>query len=445
MAITLEYFALKYSCLHQLTGEQFARQFPDSNIAKNFKCGKTKCAYISKFGLAPHFKQLLSKKVSTDDYVLLFDESLNAKTQTKQCDFHVRLWEGDSVASRYFDSLFMGHATAADLKEVFHKSTDELPKAQLLQISMDGPNVNCIFYSKVETSFQNDLGFSLINLGSCGLHIVHNAFQKGVEVTDWQVNSLLKALHQLLKDTPARRDDYAEAIGTEDGPMPLKFCKTRWVENRIVLERALEVLPDMAKYIKAVEMKKFPDPKTKSFDVIKEAVHDPLTTAKMNFVLSVAKEVTPFLTKYQCDKPMVAFLATDLFILLKNLMSRFVKVDILKEVKSIDKLLQVQVNKSSNHVDCSKVNVGFVAERIMKDASEAKKATELQVLEFQMSSKKCLVTIVEKLLQKSPLKYSIVSTIRFLDPRKMASSREQCTKWLKKTLSYLEEKKRVRE
>ena len=62
-----------------------------------------------------------------------------------------------------------------------------------------------------------------------------------------------------------------------------------------------------------------------------------------------------------------------------------------------------------------------------------------------MSSKKCLVTIVEKLLQKSPLKYSIVSTIRFLDPRKMASSREQCTKWLKKTLSYLEEKKRVRE
>ena len=36
--------------------------------------------------------------------------------------------------------------------------------------------------------------------------------------------------------------------------MPLKFCKMRWVENRIVLERALEVLPDMAKYINAVEM-----------------------------------------------------------------------------------------------------------------------------------------------------------------------------------------------
>lgn len=138
---------------------------------------------------------------------------------------------------------------------------------------------------------------------------------------------------------------------------------------------------------------------------------------------------------------MVAFLATDLFILLKNLMSRFVKVDILKEIKFIDKLLLVQVNNSSNHLDCSKVNVGYVAERIAKD----RLAPELQILEFQMSSKKCLVTIVEKLLQKSPLKFSIVSIIRFLDPWKMASSQEQCPKWLKKTLMYLKEKKRVRE
>ena len=55
------------------------------------------------------------------------------------------------------------------------------------------------------------------------------------------------------------------------------------------VERALDVLPDMAKYVKAVLLK-LPDPKTKSFDVIiKEAVRNPLTTAKINFVLSVAR------------------------------------------------------------------------------------------------------------------------------------------------------------
>ena len=55
-------------------------------------------------------------------------------------------------------------------------------------------------------------------------------------------------------------------------------------------------------------------------------MHDPLTSAKINIAPSVAKEVAPFLTKYQCSKPVVAFLASELFILLKNVMNRFIEV-----------------------------------------------------------------------------------------------------------------------
>ena len=55
-------------------------------------------------------------------------------------------------------------------------------------------------------------------------------------------------------------------------------------------------------------------------------MHDPLTSAKIYVAPSVAKEVASFLTKYQCNKPVVAFLALDLFILLKNVMNTFIKV-----------------------------------------------------------------------------------------------------------------------
>ena len=72
----------------------------------------------------------------------------------------------------------MEHANAPNLKEVFEKIPDELSKPQLLQISMGEPSVNWSkFYSKVETSLRNDLGFSLINLGRYGLPTIHNAFQ----------------------------------------------------------------------------------------------------------------------------------------------------------------------------------------------------------------------------------------------------------------------------
>ena len=47
--------------------------------------------------------------------------------------------------------------------------------------------------------------------------------------------------------------------------MPLKFCKRRRMEQRIVLERAWDVLPEVIKYVKAAQLKKFPDTKAKSF------------------------------------------------------------------------------------------------------------------------------------------------------------------------------------
>ena len=418
-------------------GEYFAKRFPDSTIAKTFQCGETKSAYICKFGLAPHFKQLLSSKLKDDDYVLLFDESLNVETQSKQCDFLVRHWDGNKVMSRFYDSQFMGHAMANDLKKTYEKSTEELSKSEMLQISMDGPNVNWSFYSKVEQSLQNNHGVCLINIGRCGLHVVHGAFQKGVEDTKWKLDSFLKALHQLLKNSPARREDYRKAVGSNDSPMPLKFCKTRWIENRPFLERALEILPEMSKYVKAIESKKFPDPGTKSFETINEAIKDSLMAAKINFVLSVSKEVTPFLTLYQTDKPMVPFLAKDLFQLLKSLLCRFLKPIVMKFVMSVDKLLDVNIGLDANQLDHTKVYVGFSAERITKQLS----------LEFRVACKACLVSIVKKLLEKSPLKYSLVSNLRFLDPRMMCNleAKDLCIKLLKRALTYLVNQKRIKE
>ncbi|XP_051985326.1 uncharacterized protein LOC127645689 [Xyrauchen texanus] len=236
------------------TGVLFSAMFHDSAIAKTFACGATKSMYICKHGLAPHFKHLLCKKLSSgrEDYVLLFDESLNRKTQSKQCDFHVCLWDGNKVVTRFYDSKFMGHATAVDHKSVYKRSTENLPKENMVQISMDGPNVNWSFYSKVDKSLQDTHNVHLINIGSCGLHIAHGAFLRGVEGTDWKVGSILQSMHQLLSDSPARREDYFNITGS-GSPTPLKFCRTRWLENVPVLERALEVLPHMAAYVNAVK------------------------------------------------------------------------------------------------------------------------------------------------------------------------------------------------
>ena len=72
-------------------GDVFRRMFRNSDIAENLSCGENKCMYLCSFGLAPHFLSLLYDKVKDQDgYVLLFDESMNGITPTKQMDFHVQ-------------------------------------------------------------------------------------------------------------------------------------------------------------------------------------------------------------------------------------------------------------------------------------------------------------------------------------------------------------------
>ena len=41
-------------------------------------------------------------------FTILFDESLNNKSQQKQMDIHVRFWAGNQVVTCNFGSQFMG-------------------------------------------------------------------------------------------------------------------------------------------------------------------------------------------------------------------------------------------------------------------------------------------------------------------------------------------------
>ena len=97
--------------------------YPDSEVAHSFACGPDKTAYITKFGIAPYIFEQLVAEANKDAFVLMFDESLNRTTKTKQLDLHVRYWSNDHVQSRYAGSQFLGHGTAKDLTRHFKVSS----------------------------------------------------------------------------------------------------------------------------------------------------------------------------------------------------------------------------------------------------------------------------------------------------------------------------------
>lgn len=104
----------------------FRALFPDSECAKTFSCGRDKASYLARFGLVPYIKRKLLSSVNQGSFVVMFDESMNRTTKSKQLDLHVRYWaideNGSRVQSRYLGSQYMGHSTAEDLLEKFKVS-----------------------------------------------------------------------------------------------------------------------------------------------------------------------------------------------------------------------------------------------------------------------------------------------------------------------------------
>ncbi|XP_035998777.1 uncharacterized protein LOC118564524 [Fundulus heteroclitus] len=238
--------------------ELFQAMFPDSEIAKSFACGKDKTGYILKFGLAPHFKnELISAVNNAGPFVLMFDESFNQSTKNKQLDVHVRFWEAGFVQSRFFGSQFMGHSKAQDLLHHFKNCVRQLDMKNLLSIGMDGPNVNLKFLNDFQQEHAEvHGGRQLINVGSCGLHTLHNSLKTGFSI--WNIEKLLRAMHFVFHNVPARREDYTKHTGSSIFPLP--FCGHRWVENLPVAERAIEVWPKLKEYVKAVHKKRATKP-----------------------------------------------------------------------------------------------------------------------------------------------------------------------------------------
>ena len=64
--------------------------FSDSDIAKKFSIGKTKCGYYINFGIAPYFKELLLEELKSSKYIVVsYDENLNTILEEEQIDILV--------------------------------------------------------------------------------------------------------------------------------------------------------------------------------------------------------------------------------------------------------------------------------------------------------------------------------------------------------------------
>ena len=223
----------------------FKVMFPDSAILGKFSLGKDKARYMNIYGIFLAFKQKLkSMNNNSPWYSVSFDESLNKNQQKCQmdgCKFKILGWRINIAETSYLGSKFLLRPNVENLKYELVPSITGLDMAKFLKLSMDGPSTNWNILNVVSNHLVANGYKNLIEIGSCSVHTVHDAFQTGATFLsnkDRESNKAFEAMYKIFNESSAGHDVYLKEENSSK--FPIKFCETGWIEDKEIAEHALE-------------------------------------------------------------------------------------------------------------------------------------------------------------------------------------------------------------
>lgn len=397
----------------------FETMFPDSPIAKSFTLGAQKISYEVAHGLGPFFHQEIVDEIKTSKalYTLSFDEATN-DCGKKQLDLHLRWWGNSGVKNYYFCTYLLGHATAEIMRDKILDALneDELSLSQLLMLSSDGPNVNKKLLKLMDELLKSKIPGhrGLIHFGSCNLHIVHNSFGHAMkEFSSWGVEEFLDAVFKYFSKYPARKEDFegVQKLLEIEHKEFMRYVNSRWISLVPVIERVLEQYEALHHYFLSVVPKQ--SGKTDSFYAkrISAALNAPSTIVRLHFLKSVGSLYMKFLTFMQSDQPLIHLLYDELVELIRSLMARFVKPELIQGVSG-HSLCKVDLSKLDNLMSLETMKVGEETRKAIRDS----KLKSSEVSLFQFDARKFLTLVVKYLVDRVPLDSKLLRNLQCLHP-----------------------------
>lgn len=389
------------SCDHKK--ELFQAMFPNA-CPEGLSLSPSKVQYLITEALGPYFKNkmLLDLKNSESSFALLFDDTSNAKSM-KELQIRLRFWSGEEncIVNRHLETYYIEKADGNTLFSYLQKAieSNDLTYDKVLTLGCDGPKVN----HKVARLFEENLAKlklkRLLNIGTCNLHIAHNAYLKGIDCFDLDASDFVVKVYYYFHKRDLRCEEFR--VIQKELNLPLHVfvmhCNTRWLTLGSAAERMLEQLPALSEYFLRHIPKKYPKTlNNQKYLDIREYLKNPTLKANMQFIVYSAKIFTSeFTLLFQKEEPLIHVLYSQLRKLILLLLSNVVKPDIFEEMTTVfdDVDFAQFLSKTENFVFVNDVKCGEKVEKsIEKLNSKDKAMLLLNVKNFYIESVKHLTS-----------------------------------------------------
>ena len=157
--------------------------------------------------------------------------------------------------------------------------------------------------------------------------------------------------------------------------------------------------------------------------------------AKLPFLGDVAHNLSEFLRGFQINNHMMPFLFGSLETMICCVMKMFIK-GVLNEPVTAFRLIEIKVSEISNQLAIGDVKLTTAREALLKSCSVDNAAKE----NFRRDCVTFLLRMVQKLQEKSLLKYQIFHCLNWFVPKAMTENKEECVVKFDKIIGLMHKK-----
>ena len=378
--------------------------FPDSEIARQFQCARTKTSVLTHFGNGKFCQDQLIERLTSDIPVyfsLLIDESNDRGVEAKDLVLLLRFFDTSvmKAVTRFIDLPTANDGTAA---ASFAKIDESLVSRGLQYQHLICFNSDtCNTMKGQRNGVVRHLRDKQPDLG-CICHLENLALKAAVKSLPINVDSLLVDINTRFYMSVKRKDQLKEFCDFVNVTYKkiLAHVETRWLSLLRVIARILEIWPALKSYFESHPDSEKPG-RVRNITI---QMCDDTTKLFFLFLNFLIPTVNAFSTAFQATTyTTIHHLHPEMRRLTKRILCHFVDAAV------IDK-----TDVTNHQLDDERIEVGEKARLLAHDLRENGKRREVK--SFIHSVRTFCTTFVKTLVKKFPFGSTILCDLRILNP-----------------------------
>ena len=393
--------------------ELVKKPFPDSQIAQNFQCKRTKTTSIVSEVLAPIERQKTIKAAQEGPFSIMVDES-NKRNDDKAMAVLLRVINPTTglVQNRFLDMPVCNIPSAENLFKTIQSSMQkfEIPWENLKGYSSVNANVMVGKRNSVLSRVREATNNQVFDLG-CVSHVANLATNALIKEIPQPVEDLLIDTYYYLEKSSKRKEELKEFQEFTETPVEiiLKHVSTRWLSLERCVKRMLSQWPALRAYFTSHKDCEKPGKVKRCM----EGYNDPGMLLAYHFLSYALNRLNKFNALFQGEGCKILLLLPAVQALLRSYLTNFVKEAVINEAPAITEVDFTTMENQKNDED---LVMGSAARRFIQEIEGDTNPAVIQ--KFYKSVREAYAAVVKKFIQRFPFDSLVLRAIPILNPNK---------------------------